>query len=155
MNCRLLLLLVAVLYTSGCVYAVQITTEDAKKAIELALKEFDAANKDYPNPSWNLDLDSYTWTPITLKNVEGKMKRKISHQHFNCGLIPKGIFVLPEKRIKEVRNWFKNQNQLVNKKVKEQQWKNNGCFVNLLGNKENNQLRFNYHLQVDVPKRNC
>ncbi len=134
MNCRFLLLLVAVLYTSGCVYAVQITAGDAKQAIELALKEFDKANKYYPNPPMNF-VHNYKWLRvITLQNVEGKMKRKIIYQHFNCGLIPNGRFVLPENRIQEVRNWFMNQNQLSQKLFRRKEWKNelNGCFVNLL-----------------------
>ncbi len=140
MKYRLLLLLVAVLYTSGCVYAVQITTEDAKQAIELAISKLDSAQPG----------DQYM-PVIKLQGERGIINYEVKENYYNCGLKPDDKFLLPQSQVQEIENWFGTQSQFSYKCVKppaKKQELGGGYFVNLLGKKGNRWL--NYHLQVDI-----
>ena len=95
MNSGLLLLLLAALYTSGCVNAVDITVEDTEKAVTAALNLFTGRTnqKDY---SAVITLDSDEDVAVTCKYFKKSA--------FNCNL-PKG-YLLPETETNQVKNWF-------------------------------------------------
>ncbi len=140
MNCGVFLLLVATLSTSSCVHAVQITVENAKQAIQLALYKLDAAEPG----------DEYM-PVIKLQGERGTMSYEVKNSFYNCGLKPDGKFLLPESQVQEIENWFGTQTQLAYKCVKPPQKKpelGGGDYVNLFGKKGNRWL--NYHLQVDL-----
>ncbi len=99
MNCGLLLLLVAALYTTGCVNAETITVADAKRAITAAWKLYGGANT---------LQKSYTAT-VKLNNGQDVAVKCYFGAHggerLDCGL-PPHQYLLPESKADQIGNWF-------------------------------------------------
>ncbi len=100
MNSGLVLLLVAILYTTGCVNAEAITVNDAKRAITTAWNLYVGANR-HPQ-------QTYTAT-VKLDNGEDIVAtcifRRMHGTRLDCGL-PQGKYLLPESKADKVGSWF-------------------------------------------------
>lgn len=142
MNRGLLLLLVATLYTLGCVQGVHITLADAQTAVTRALGLLNTGR-----------VGDMYMPPMRLQNTNGYMNYKITGMYFNCGLRPNGRFYFPESRGLQMCAFIRSQRSLTNIKCYRPMYKANlgGWFINLVGDRNvgGHRRRFNFHLQVD------
>ena len=143
MNSGLLLLLVAALYTSGCVNAVDITVTDTEKAVKAAYDLFTGRTTNQKDYSTVITLDSNENVAVTCKYFKKSA--------FNCNL-PKG-YLLPETETNQVGTWFVKNIAKVYGVYQTPVDKNyGGCYANLkdqdfYGGGKKYEL-FNYHIEV-------
>ncbi len=142
MNCGLLLLLVAALYTTGCVHAKTITVDDAKRAVTAAWKLYSGANTLQKSYTATVKLDN--GQDVVVKCYFGAH----GEERLDCGL-PPHQYLLPESKADQVGNWFitKIAADGKGKYRKAMEKKDCGRCANLwhfaIGKE------FNYHLEVD------
>ncbi len=143
MNSGLLLLLVAALYTSGCVNAVEITVTDTEKAVKAAYDLFTGRTTNQKDYSTVITLDSNENVAVTCEYFKKSA--------FNCGL-PKG-YLLPQTETNQVGTWFLNHiapNGQYQPPVNKPNYP--GFYANLkkqdMYGEGNKYELFNYHIEV-------